>query len=105
MPEPVYYDMEICCQDCQRTFTFDEREQTFFASKGYQTPKRCVVCRRAKHARYNDAREYLKRASTEVECWDCHELALVDFQPAPDRPIYCGRCWQKHKSDSQGGSE
>lgn len=39
--------IEVLCKDCKEPFIFTEREQKFFASKGFTTaPVRCVSCRR-----------------------------------------------------------
>jgi len=36
---------ELTCSDCGGTFSFTEREQTFFREKGFSEPKRCKPCR------------------------------------------------------------
>lgn len=38
-------DKIITCKDCTAEFTFEEGEQTFYASKGLKTPRRCKECR------------------------------------------------------------
>ena len=40
-------DIILTCL-CGASFTFTEGEQKFYESKGYQTPKRCLNCRREK---------------------------------------------------------
>lgn len=44
-------DRMIECQDCGQEFVFTERDQEFFAEKGFVDPKRCKPCRDKKKAR------------------------------------------------------
>ncbi len=39
-------DRTLLCVACRGTFVFGEREQAFFKAKGFQDPKRCLLCRR-----------------------------------------------------------
>lgn len=43
-------DLILKCADCKDEFTFTEKDQKFFAEKGYQAPKRCKACRIMKKA-------------------------------------------------------
>lgn len=43
-------ELTLKCVDCQAEFTFTEKDQKFFAEKGYQAPKRCKACRIMKKA-------------------------------------------------------
>jgi len=43
-------DLTLVCCDCKAEFVFVEKDQKFFAEKGYSNPKRCVDCRRLKKA-------------------------------------------------------
>ena len=38
-------DIKIICADCKTEFAFTERDQKFYAEKGYVQPKRCKQCR------------------------------------------------------------
>lgn len=38
----------IRCAQCGHDFSFSEKEQEFFKTKGFQDPKRCVDCRKEK---------------------------------------------------------
>lgn len=38
-------DQTIRCQDCGQDFAFTERDQDFYAGKGFTPPKRCRPCR------------------------------------------------------------
>ena len=42
----------IKCQDCGEEFNFSEREQEFYAEKGFPDPKRCHFCRKARKERH-----------------------------------------------------
>jgi len=51
MPFDATKDQTITCQDCKQPFIFSVGEQTFFNTKGFDTPpKRCKPCRDAKKA-------------------------------------------------------
>jgi len=55
-------DLEVKCQGpyegttCpnEATFLFTVSEQEFFKEKGFQSPKRCPLCRDLKKSRFND---------------------------------------------------
>lgn len=38
-------DRVLQCEDCHKSFVFDEGEQRFFKAKGFTDPKRCPACR------------------------------------------------------------
>ena len=37
------------------------------------------------------------REMHKATCGDCGQETEVPFVPDPDRPVYCGECYQKHK--------
>ncbi len=41
-------DKELECIDCGDKFWWTEKEQQFYAEKGFSQPKRCVKCRAIK---------------------------------------------------------
>ncbi|MFQ6094169.1 MAG: zinc-ribbon domain containing protein [bacterium] len=41
----------LACQDCGRDFIFTEEEQSYYAERGFQDPKRCKPCREARKRR------------------------------------------------------
>lgn len=43
-------DQNLICVDCKGSFIHAERDQAFYAQKGFTTPKRCRPCRDAKKA-------------------------------------------------------
>ena len=42
------YDQYLTCADCNRDFLWSAREQDFYREKGFQPPKRCKECARAR---------------------------------------------------------
>lgn len=44
-------DKQINCRDCKQPFVFTEGEQAFFEQRGFQPPKRCKACNKAKKER------------------------------------------------------
>jgi CxxC-x17-CxxC domain-containing protein len=38
-------DKTLTCSDCNIEFAFTEREQAFYAEKGFSEPRRCPSCR------------------------------------------------------------
>ncbi len=38
-------DKTLTCSDCGMEFAFTEREQAFYAEKGFSEPRRCASCR------------------------------------------------------------
>lgn len=42
------YDERLTCADCGREFVWSAREQEFYKEKGFQPPKRCKECSRAR---------------------------------------------------------
>lgn len=97
-------DREITCSDCGEVFIFTAKDQEFFASKGFQDPKRCPACRRARKDQRNGGgyggggggggRE---RRSFEVVCDECGCTTTVPFEPRGDRPVYCRDCFEARR--------
>lgn len=40
---------------------------------------------------------YGPREMHTAKCSDCGADCQVPFKPAPDRPVYCDQCFQKHR--------
>lgn len=52
-------DKTLTCSDCGMEFAFTEREQAFYAEKGFTEPRRCPSCRASrKAARAGDSGGY-----------------------------------------------
>lgn len=43
-------DKTLTCSDCNQSFAFTEREQAFYAEKGFSEPRRCPSCRQSRKA-------------------------------------------------------
>ena len=43
-------DKNLSCSDCGMEFAFTEREQAFYAEKGFTEPRRCPSCRASRKA-------------------------------------------------------
>lgn len=43
-------DKTLTCSDCGMEFSFTEREQAFYAEKGFSEPRRCPSCRQSRKA-------------------------------------------------------
>jgi len=43
-------DKTLTCSDCSMEFAFTEREQAFYAEKGFTEPRRCPSCRASRKA-------------------------------------------------------
>ncbi len=46
-------DKTLTCSDCNSEFEFTEREQAFYAEKGFSEPRRCPSCRASRKAARN----------------------------------------------------
>lgn len=90
-------DRNLTCNDCGGTFVFSEKDQEFFASKGFQEPKRCPDCRRARKGQRDGGGYGGERRSFEVVCADCGQTTTVPFEPRGDRPVYCRDCFESRK--------
>jgi CxxC-x17-CxxC domain-containing protein len=109
-------DKTLACRDCGRSFIFSEREQEFFAQKGFTNePSRCPECRAARKAtRGNDSSYGGSRMSSgstgrremfPAVCSRCGKDTQVPFQPTSGKPVYCSECFQLERGGSSyGGS-
>lgn len=50
-------DQTITCVDCTAKFTWSEREQEFYAEKGFSAPKRCKLCKEARKVQRGESGE------------------------------------------------
>jgi CxxC-x17-CxxC domain-containing protein len=88
----VYQDMELVCSDCGNAFVFSVTDQEYYASKGFQTPKRCLNCREQRKASSGHNRQQRELYTT--TCSRCGKEAQVPFVPRMDRPVYCSECYE-----------
>ncbi|HOW28365.1 MAG TPA: zinc-ribbon domain containing protein [Elusimicrobiota bacterium] len=47
----------MVCVQCEKEFVFEEGEQRFYESKGFQAPKRCPNCRHQQRRRFSFRRK------------------------------------------------
>jgi CxxC-x17-CxxC domain-containing protein len=87
-----YQDTELTCADCGNQFVFSSTDQEFYASRGYQNPKRCPTCREQRKTTGGGARRQREMYST--TCSRCGKEAQVPFVPRLDRPVYCSDCFE-----------
>lgn len=88
----VYEDVELVCSDCGNAFLFTGSDQEFYASRGFQNPKRCSTCREQRRVSNGGGRQQRELHTT--TCSRCGKEAQVPFVPRLDRPIYCSDCYQ-----------
>jgi CxxC-x17-CxxC domain-containing protein len=89
-------DKTLTCKNCGNDFVFTEREQQFFAEKGFSNePQRCRECRQARRVQHGDkfAARSSARPSFDAVCAECGVETTVPFRPRGDRPVYCRTCY------------
>lgn len=93
----MYQDKTLTCRDCGNEFVFSAGEQEFYADKGFENePTRCKECRAARKERMRPQREMY-----EIICADCGAVDQIPFEPLHDKPVYCKKCFEKHKNDNK----
>ena len=116
-------DKTLTCSDCGMEFEFTEREQAFYAEKGFSEPRRCPSCRASRKAAragdsggysgggsyssgggydsgYGGGGGYGSRSSSgpremfTATCSSCGKEARVPFRPTNGKPVYCSDCFR-----------
>ena len=86
-------DLNLECTDCTNMFTFTVGEQEFYESKGFESPKRCMDCRKQRKMNrknvQNNTRNYKPRHNPnqqewKIICMDCGNNSIVPFKPKGD---------------------
>ena len=119
-------DKTLTCSDCSMEFAFTEREQAFYAEKGFSEPRRCPSCRASRKAARNaeagsyggdsygggydsgyggggySSGGYGGRSSGPREmftatCSSCGREARVPFRPTNGKPVYCSDCFRTQR--------
>ena len=119
-------DKTLTCSDCGMEFAFTDREQAFYAEKGFTEPRRCPSCRQSrKTARGaggdsgygggsyssggNDSgygggggggyggRSSAPREMFAATCSSCGREARVPFRPTNGKPVYCSDCFRSQR--------
>jgi CxxC-x17-CxxC domain-containing protein len=103
-------DKTLTCSDCGMEFAFTEREQAFYAEKGFSEPRRCGSCRASRGysaGGYSGGGGgggggYGNRSSGPREmfaatCSSCGREAKVPFRPTNGKPVYCSDCFRSQR--------
>jgi CxxC-x17-CxxC domain-containing protein len=120
-------DKTLTCSDCGMEFAFSDREQAFYAEKGFTEPRRCPSCRASrKTARaggdsgygggsyssggYDSgsgsggsggggygSRSSAPREMFAATCSSCGREARVPFRPTNGKPVYCSDCFRSQR--------
>ena len=91
----MYQDKTLTCKDCGAEFLFTEREQEFYAERGFQNePSRCKTCR---DARKSTTGMNAPREMHDVTCDECGAATQVPFKPTAGRPVYCRDCFSSKR--------
>ena len=83
----------LTCKDCSQSFDFSEREQTFFAEKGFSAPTRCSNCRAARKGGGSQQTRPQREMYT-AHCKNGGHTVEIPFEPDSSRPFNC----RDHKS-------
>ncbi len=97
-----FTDKTLTCADCGQEFIFSADDQEFYATRGFNEPKRCRNCRSARRNEreggdsggFNRAPR-MERELFDVVCSNCGQPTKVPFQPRGDRPVYCRDCFER----------
>ena len=95
-------DKNLVCEDCGQEFVFSEGEQEFYASRGFQPPKRCKPCRSRRKEMRGDQGYGQGYGRGQVQrypavCAECGQETTVPFKPREDRPVYCRECYASRR--------
>lgn len=111
----MYQDRTLTCSDCSQSFVFTERDQAFYAERGFSEPRRCPSCRAARKAQrdsggggyasgggYSSTGGYSAggyadrgpRQTYTATCSNCGNEARLPFKPTNGKPVYCSDCFR-----------
>jgi CxxC-x17-CxxC domain-containing protein len=111
-----FQDRTLTCSDCGNAFVFTAGEQSFYQEKGFaHEPRRCKDCRSRKKGEsggggggsYSRGSGGGARSDTgdrqtfTAVCSACGGPAKINFQPDPNRPVFCRTCFQSRQADRQ----
>lgn len=98
----------ISCAACGTDFEFTQEEQEFYASKGFQSPRKCKPCRDAAKASRGGGGGYgggsrggygrPQRQMFDAVCAGCGVHTQVPFEPNGSKPVYCRDCFQQSRA-------
>ena len=73
------------CQDCANNFEWTEQEQIKYSQRGWEPPKRCTVCRKAKKNHYDVLHKPSLDTQSERSTLEQKERKASGFKPAARR--------------------
>ena len=92
----------IVCRDCSYGFYFSDAEKTFYESKNFLLPVRCITCRNAKKT---SSRMEAMPQHKNINCSDCSKEFHFSVgaqnhykENGWEDPTRCNDCRTKHKS-------
>jgi len=107
-------DQTLHCQDCDQDFIFSAKEQEFFKSREFSSPKRCQTCRAARRERREQGGSRIRggrrsgprqeerqdevpedsgpREMHDVLCSECGIETQAPFKPTGSKPTFCADC-------------
>lgn len=93
-------NISIQCKDCGKTFLFTEKEQRFYAQKGFEgQPLRCESCRKKK--KMLTGSQGKNKAHFETICAACGVPTRLPFVPKGDKPAFCSKCKTLHETERE----
>ncbi len=108
-----FEDKVIVCGDCSQEFTHSAEDQSRYAERGFNDPKRCRDCREKRKTRGKEGGGGGRRPegdrggprgprrepseSFEAVCAACGVTTTVPFKPTGDRPVYCRDCYRSQR--------
>jgi len=80
------------CQNCQKDFTIEEEDFSFYEKIKVPPPTFCPECRFQRRLMFRNERHLYKR-----ECGLCKKNIISTFSPKKPRIVYCQKCWWSDK--------
>jgi len=84
----AFSDQKLTCQECGKEFVFSASDQEFFEKKGFQPPKRCPDCRKARKQ---------QTRTWEIVCSKCGAKGTVPFEPRNPSGLLCEKCFRESR--------
>lgn len=103
--------MQLSCRECGRALVFTSGEAAFYASRGFDRPRRRPPCRAARKAGQTsssaaDAVEANRRRDIfRAICASCGQDAVVPFEPEPGHQVWCSRCFTRRPGLARNKSQ
>ena len=105
-------DQTLLCEDCFKPFVFTEKEQDFYARKGFTPPKRCKPCRDERKVAFENRAQGNEEGGKELACGTCRRTFIwskkdQDFyaEKGFTPPKHCRSCREKRKKEWPRGGK